>query len=309
MIPLRPFVEVCESKIARIVKNVAGRDIYIWGIGQNAPVVLSVLKQYDIPIKGFTDCRAGQVDGFLGYPVRSILEMNPKKEYLILSMVEFDYSIYFTLDKLGYTSDDCFYVCENEGFIREDIVYKGCKVGRYTYGYKELLNNAPLAESIGRFCSINGTAKIWDNHSLDCVTTHPFLDRQEFLPWECFEKRKRFLSAYGKHWNNSKNENSPIRDNRPIEIGNDVWIGANAIILPGITIGDGAVVAAGAVVAKDVDSYSIVAGVPAKTIRYRFSDEEIRNLLKIRWWNWEIDDILRNLEAFYQPALFIQSFQ
>jgi acetyltransferase-like isoleucine patch superfamily enzyme len=55
----------------------------------------------------------------------------------------------------------------------------------------------------------------------------------------------------------------------PTTIGRDVWIGANAVILGGVIIGDGAVVAAGAVVNRDVDSGTVVAGVPARKIRKR----------------------------------------
>lgn len=58
-------------------------------------------------------------------------------------------------------------------------------------------------------------------------------------------------------------------------IGNDVWIGLNATILDGVTIGDGAIVAAGAVVTKDVPPYAVVAGVPAKIIKYRFTESQI----------------------------------
>ena len=67
-------------------------------------------------------------------------------------------------------------------------------------------------------------------------------------------------------------------------IGNDVWIGLNATILDGVTIGDGAIVAAGAVVTKDVPPYAVVAGVPAKIIKYRFTESQIDFLLKFRWW-------------------------
>jgi acetyltransferase-like isoleucine patch superfamily enzyme len=56
---------------------------------------------------------------------------------------------------------------------------------------------------------------------------------------------------------------------RDVVVGNDVWIGANAVIVPGVKIGDGAIVAAGAVVTKDVESYTVVGGVPAKSIKKR----------------------------------------
>lgn len=70
-----------------------------------------------------------------------------------------------------------------------------------------------------------------------------------------------------------------------VMIGNDVWIGSGVKIMEGITIGDGAVVAAGAMVTKDVPPYAIVGGVPAKIIKYRFDEETIKKLLKLKWWD------------------------
>lgn len=72
-----------------------------------------------------------------------------------------------------------------------------------------------------------------------------------------------------------------------VVIGNDVWIGCRAVIMAGVTIGDGAVIGSGAVVTKDIPPYAIVGGVPAKIIRYRFDDETIHRLLKVKWWNYE----------------------
>ena len=72
-----------------------------------------------------------------------------------------------------------------------------------------------------------------------------------------------------------------------IIIGNDVWIGERAIIMSGVNIGDGAVIGAGSIVTKNVDPYIIVAGNPAKSIKYRFNDYSyIIELLKIKWWDW-----------------------
>ncbi|ACT04362.1 CatB-related O-acetyltransferase [Paenibacillus sp. JDR-2] len=90
-----------------------------------------------------------------------------------------------------------------------------------------------------------------------------------------------------------------------ILIGNDVWIGNNAIILPGVKIGDGAVIAAGAVVTKDVPAYAIVAGNPARIIKYRFKEEQIEKLLKIKWWNWPNEKIQQYREYF---SLEIENF-
>ncbi|WP_318011557.1 CatB-related O-acetyltransferase [Mesorhizobium sp. CO1-1-9] len=85
----------------------------------------------------------------------------------------------------------------------------------------------------------------------------------------------------------------------PTEIGNDVWIGLRAVIMPGITIGDGAIIGAGSIVTKDVAPYAIVAGNPARLLRYRFTDDQIASLLAIRWWDWNDD----RLEA-ERPRLF-----
>ncbi len=80
-----------------------------------------------------------------------------------------------------------------------------------------------------------------------------------------------------------------------ISVGSDVWIGDNAIIMSGVSIGHGAVIAAGSIVTKDVDPYVIVAGVPAKMKKYRFSLDVIEALLDIAWWDWTEDKIRDNI--------------
>lgn len=82
-----------------------------------------------------------------------------------------------------------------------------------------------------------------------------------------------------------------------LKIINDVWIGYEAVILSGVTIGDGAIIGTRAVVTKDVPSYTIVGGVPAKPIRKRFDEETIQKLKEIRWWDWEEERIKKNIQA------------
>jgi virginiamycin A acetyltransferase len=79
-----------------------------------------------------------------------------------------------------------------------------------------------------------------------------------------------------------------------IIVENDVWIGATSTIMSGVKISNGAVVAGGSVVTKDVPPYAIVAGNPAKVVKYRFNEEQIGKLLKISWWNWEEQKIKEN---------------
>ena len=88
-----------------------------------------------------------------------------------------------------------------------------------------------------------------------------------------------------------------------IVVGNDVWIGYEAVILAGVTIGDGAIIATRAVVTKDVPPYTIVGGVPAKPIRKRFSDEEIDQLLELKWWDWPPEKIAASIGAIQSGDL------
>ncbi|MGB5686044.1 MAG: DapH/DapD/GlmU-related protein, partial [Candidatus Electrothrix sp.] len=83
-----------------------------------------------------------------------------------------------------------------------------------------------------------------------------------------------------------------------VTLENDVWIGANSVILSGITLGNGVVVGAGAVVTKDVPNYAIVAGVPAKIIKYRFDKKIINELLQIEWWNFDKQVLKDNISLF-----------
>ncbi|PWI33180.1 hypothetical protein DI392_12415 [Vibrio albus] len=126
------------------------------------------------------------------------------------------------------------------------------------------------------------------NHPLSTVSTHAFF----------FHDKYGFVDK-----NYSTKE---YAQNNKIKIGNDVWIGSNVSILPGVSIGDGAVVAAGAVVNKNVPPYAIVGGVPAKLIRYRFS-EDIRNaLLHTQWWNWSDCKIKHFCPCMWSPEQLLK---
>ena len=81
-------------------------------------------------------------------------------------------------------------------------------------------------------------------------------------------------------------------------IGNDVWIAAGAHVLRGVKVSDGAVIAANAVVTKDVPPYAIVAGVPAKIVKYRFSDDQIKSLLDIKWWDFSEEQLIKARQFF-----------
>ena len=132
--------------------------------------------------------------------------------------------------------------------------------------------------SIGKYCSISWNVSIGGaNHNYSLLTTHSMLYDEQFGMVE-----------------------SPLynRFSNKCTIGNDVWIGAGAQILRGVTVGDGAVIAAGAVVTKDVPPYAIVCGVPAAIIKYRFDEKTIKQLLEIKWWDFEPELIKENIRLF-----------
>ena len=148
----------------------------------------------------------------------------------------------------------------------------GVKMGRYSYMGK---NNSVSNTQIGSFCSIASYCAIGGGaHPLDVVSTSPV-----------FYEGK---NGFSKHFSNI-----PVEINKEVVIGNDVWIGEAVFINDGVKIGTGAVIGAHSVVTKDVDPYSIVAGVPAKEIRKRFDDETIEKLLDSKWWEWPEEKLSR----------------
>lgn len=300
------FRNLIKKAIPIISEKINNREIWIYGCGVGGRIVYAELIKSGFTISGFIDRKADSFEDLNGCPVKKIDEMCSKGIYVIISLRGYDYEIIKSCANVGISLEDIYYVAAGEWCNHEDIVYRECKIGRYTYGYENLLENYPFVKEIGRYCSINETARVWNNHSLDCITTHPFLDHPKFLSWDDYLRNRNYAKKFGIHFNNVEYENSEIRSNEPIFIGNDVWIGANTIILPGVKIGDGAVLAAGAVVTKDIEAYAIVGGVPAKVIRYRFEKKVIDYLLRIKWWNWPHDKIMKNIELFYEPYEFIK---
>lgn len=161
-------------------------------------------------------------------------------------------------------------------------------VGKYTYGIPRLFwdegqKNVKL--SIGSFCSIADNVLIFignsGRHPIDYISTYPIS--------MVFGKPHKIVV--------SKEDAKCLS----VIIGNDVWIGQNATILAGVKIGDGAVIGTGAVVTKDVAPYSVVGGIPAKHIKYRFAEERINQLLELKWWDWSDQKIQNNIDMFHTP--------
>jgi len=134
------------------------------------------------------------------------------------------------------------------------VVDSTTRIGSYTYIGR---NSSITRSTIGRYCSIANNVSIGQGeHSTDELSTSSiFYDS----PWETLTSR-------------------------PCTIGSDVWIGVDAIVLRGVTVGFGAIVAANAVVTRDVPEFAIVAGVPARVLRYRFPELVREVILESEWW-------------------------
>ena len=141
---------------------------------------------------------------------------------------------------------------------------------------------------IGKFCCIASGVKFVmggnQGHDYKNVTSYPL----ELLQTSIADCSRAEPKAY-------KRKGDTI-------IGNDVWIGYESIIMPGVKIADGAVIASRSVVTKDVGPYEIWGGNPAKLIKKRFSQEKIDRLLEIKWWDWDLQKILENIDSLTAPA-------
>ena len=158
-------------------------------------------------------------------------------------------------------------------------------VGRFTYGNPafKLWGEQEMIE-IGSFCSIAENVTIFGGgeHNYDWVTTFPLRIAYD----DALAGKDGHPTTKGK-----------------TKIGNDVWIGYGATILSGVTIGDGAIIGACSLVSKDVSPYSVAGGNPAKLIRYRFTEQQIRELLKIQWWNWPHHRIIEFIDLLSQENI------
>lgn len=170
---------------------------------------------------------------------------------------------------------------------------------------------------MGEHCS--GTPFIYSNHPSDVVHIGNYcsigpdviiIPSMGHIPAKEYEKNRLSTFPLARFKKNGWKEAYWLPGKGDyVKIGNDVWIGARAIILPAVTIGDGAIIGAGAVVTHDVPPYAVVAGAPARIVRFRYDKNQIEKLLKIAWWNWSMEKIVENLDYFYDDVnKFIKKF-
>lgn len=186
-------------------------------------------------------------------------------------------------------------------FVKNVITAPNIHIGDYTYyddpvnptGFEKnnvLFNYPEFGDKliIGKFCSIaSGTKFIMGpaNHRINSITTYPF-------------------NVFGGLWSTQTPDHFlqlPFKGD--IIVGNDVWFGRECVIMPGVKIGDGSIIAAYSVVTKDVEPYSVVGGNPARFIKKRFNDEFIELLLRLKWWDFDSNDLVEILPLLCDPDL------
>lgn len=187
---------------------------------------------------------------------------------------------------------------ENSADLNGGGVKANC--GKYSYGplcnlCDDKSNLLHLVEEIGAFSSFAHGATVVVNHPLNTISTHPF------LYWDMPNTGGYFPDVPHR---------TEIRKIKKSRIGNDVWLGQNVIITNGANVGNGVIAAAGAVITKDVPDYAVVAGVPARIIRYRYSPEQICALNKIAWWDWPDEKIKEYYDDFFEDVdVFIRKHE
>lgn len=160
------------------------------------------------------------------------------------------------------------------------------EIGDYTY---ISVNSCISFTEIGKFCSIGPNFFCgWGIHPTDGISTSP-LFYSEKSPYSFCTVNK-------------------IEDRKKITIGNDVFIGANVTILDGVTIGDGVVIGAGTIVSKDIPPYAIAVGSPVQIIKYRYDEDTIQKILKLKWWDFKEEKIKDVEKYFFDTDSFIYRY-
>ena len=189
---------------------------------------------------------------------------------------------------LGAMVDNLSVIDKKAKINRKTKVFNS-SIGAYSYLSK---HSSLVYAAVGKYCSIGPNSAIGlGHHTLNNLSTSPLFTEKH--------------NATGHVWTDKQD----IYPFKKVFVGNDVWIGTSVIIVGGVSIGDGAVIAAGAVVTKDVPPYAVVGGVPAKVIKYRFSEDVIKHLEELQWWNLPEEKLKSCIALFQKENVTIEELK
>ena len=191
-----------------------------------------------------------------------------------------------------------------EPTVHDDVSLTNTRLGAWTeVGEHSVFENADLGDYsytgpygyfqncvVGKFANIAAQVRLGPTmHPMDRPTLHHFTYRRRLYGLADTDDQEFFA------W----------RASQVTRVGHDTWIGHGVVVMPGVTVGDGAVVGSGAVVTHDVEPYTVVAGVPARVLKRRFTPGVAARLAALAWWDWphealgeRMADFCGSVEAF-----------
>lgn len=252
---------------------------YVFLLTNKYQVGKDIIRQWNqsIPDERIIDARIFGVEGL-------VLERFLQEKVAIVPLPKMDLNSHQSI--IGENTHAIYPKVYTDGCRKIAIGRKSYFSGRIEWGWRD----GPAEIKVGDFTSV-----AWDcvyelglngQHDYHRVTTWDYgvLDW-----WEDFDVKT---------------------DTGYLEIGSDVWIGRGCKFKVNgrLIIGDGAVIASDSVVVSNVPPFAIVGGNPAKGIKYRFRDDIIEKMMKIKWWEWDIDKIQLNIKYFSDPEKFVERF-
>jgi aminocyclitol acetyltransferase len=198
---------------------------------------------------------------------------------------------YLDYSKLSY--NEPLYNATYDRLIRDTVV------GKFS-NTNTTLHETPYVKSIGRFCSFASMVKVNANHRMNALTICYNRSLEDYF----LDSNERKMMFHGKA------DNINHLGESMLTIGNDVWIGEYVFINVSkcSRVGNGAVIGTGSIVLDEIPPYAVVYGQPAKVHRYRFSPKEIEILERVKWYDWDNEEIYRNFELINNPDNFFQKF-